>query len=91
LAFAKGFFIFKKEGFLENLLPLETLYLQGFQTPKDTARRAPSGMPQKRTESAFKRTSIFIKTAIMTPVFGLFLTPLNYQTLINSHFQFLKE
>jgi len=38
LAFAKGFFIFKKERFLENLLPLETLYLQGFQT---TLRNAP--------------------------------------------------
>ena len=26
-------------------LSSKTLYLQGFQTPKDTARRAPTGMP----------------------------------------------
>jgi len=37
LAFAEGFFIFKKEGFLENLLPPETLILQGF--PEHDRRR----------------------------------------------------
>jgi len=65
--------------------------LQGFQTPKDTARRVPTGMPQKRTESAFKRTQKFKKSAIYYPDFGVFLLFQNHQTLINSYFQFLKE
>jgi len=33
----------------------------------------PSGMPQKRTESAFKRTQKFKKLAIYYPNFGVFL------------------
>jgi len=47
-------------------------------------------MPLKRTESAFFEASIFEKSAIMTPVFSLFLLPQNHETLINSHFQILK-
>ena len=46
-----------------KLLFSETLCFQGFQTPKDTARRVPTGMPQKRTESVFKRTQKFKKSA----------------------------
>ena len=53
----------------------KTLYLQGFQTTKDTARRAPTGMPQNRTESAFKRASIFKKTAITTFFLAFFDLP----------------
>jgi len=46
-------------------------------------------MPFKRSESAFKRTLIFEKTAIRYPVFGVFWLPPNLKTLINSHFQIL--
>ena len=46
-------------------------------------------MPQKRTESAFKRTQKFEKSAIYYLDFGVFLLFQNYQTLINSYFQFL--
>ena len=49
----------------------------------------PSGMPFKRTESAFFEASIFEKTAIRYPVFGVFWPPPNFKTLINSHFQIL--
>jgi len=52
---------------------------------------SPSGMPFKRTKSTFFCVSIFEKTAITTPIFGLFLPFSNHETLINSHFQFLKE
>jgi len=72
-----------------KLLLSETLCFQGFQTPKDTALRVPTGMPQKRTESAFKRTQKFKKLAIYYPNFGVFLPPRNPETLINSHFHFL--
>jgi len=46
-------------------------------------------MPQKRMESAFKRTQKFKKSAIYYPDFGAFLPPRNSETLINSHFHFL--
>jgi len=46
-------------------------------------------MPQKRTESAFKRTQKFKKSVIYYPDFGVFLLFQNHQTLINSHFHFL--
>jgi len=46
-------------------------------------------MPQKRTESAFKRTQKFKKPAIYYPDFGVFLPSQNFETLINRHFQFL--
>jgi len=51
----------------------------------------PSGMPVKRTESTFKRTQKFEKSAIYYPDFGVFLPPRNSETLINSHFHILKE
>jgi len=73
-----------------KLLLSETLCFKGFQTPKDTARRVPTGMPLKRTESAFKRTQKFKKSAIYYPDFGIFLPSQNSETLINSHFQFLR-
>jgi len=50
----------------------------------------PSGMPLKRTESAFFEASIFEKSAIKYPVFGVFLPIQDFETLINSHFQILK-
>jgi len=61
-----------------KLLFSEILCFKGFQTP--------SGMPQKRTESAFKRTQKFKKSAIYYPDFEVFLLFQNHQTLINSHF-----
>jgi len=54
-----------------------------------SSKFTPTGMPQKRTESAFKRTQKFKKSAIYYPDFGVFLPPRNSETLINSHFQFL--
>jgi len=51
----------------------------------------PSGMPLKRTESAFLEVSIFEKSAIKYPVFEVFLPIQDFETLINSHFQILKR
>jgi len=50
-----------------------------------------SGMPLKRTKSAFFRVSIFKKWQFTTPIFGLFSPLPNCETLINSHFQFLRR
>ena len=54
------------------------------------ALKPPSGMPLKRTKSTFFRVSIFKKSAITTPIFDLFSPLPNCETLINSHFQFLR-
>lgn len=51
--------------------------------------KPPSGITQKRTESAFKRTQKLKKWQFYYPDFGVFLLFQNHQTLINSHFNFL--
>ena len=57
----------------------------------------PFGVLLERTESAFARfreynfeASIFKKSAIKYPVFGVFLLTRNLKSLINRHFQILK-
>jgi len=49
------------------------------------------GKPGASTGKASKCILIFEKSVITTPIFGLFCLLKIFKTLINGHFQFLKE